>query len=625
MLSVKIINEKLNLLSEIVNEQHECFAMIYRPKYDDINLEILVGIENFLETTDDIEELIKNTKINKKHLLVIPYRQIREKGFEVKDDNSRLVSIEVCKQEKHLLSEVMASLPCEGVKTSHCSFVDSDDEYEEVVNKIIRDEIGSGQGANFVIKRTFNGHIDNFSIRKIFSIFKKLIAKESGSYWTFLIKTKSCILIGASPEQHISLINNRVSMMPISGTYKYPASGPTPKGLLDFLNDKKEENELYMVLDEELKMMTKICSENILVSGPQLFPMSKLLHTGYIISGQNSSTISNLIKSSLFAPTVTGSPLENASRVIAKYESTPRSYYSGCAFLLENDDITNIDSCILIRTLEIDYTGKFALSVGATIVRDSVSSEELKETKIKVAALQGSLGLSVDNDLFSNSTVNQVLLNKNNNIGRFWLTPKLGSNGNKNLSKYNIVIIDNEDEFTSMTKYLLKSMGFNVRIINYLDINDIKHDEIIFVGPGPGDPRDIRDKRVIASNQVIQMAIDKKRYFFAVCFGHQILSQFLGLKIERLANPNQGVQRNISFFGKKEKVGFYNTFTAIYKPLKNNKIDGLEIAYDDISGEVFGLRGKHFASMQFHPESVISIDGERIVWELINSVMKLCT
>ena len=59
-------------------------------------------------------------------------------------------------------------------------------------------------------------------------------------------------------------------------------------------------------------------------------------------------------------------------------------------------------------------------------------------------------------------------------------------------------------------------------------------------------------------------------------------------------------------------VGFYNTFTAsslhdrLHPALAP---DPVRVDRDGHTGEVYGLHGSHFASMQFHPESVLSPDG----------------
>ena len=67
-------------------------------------------------------------------------------------------------------------------------------------------------------------------------------------------------LVGASPEVHVRMSGNTVVMNPISGTYRYPTGGPDLSDLLRFLADRKETDELSMVLDEELKMMAVVAN-----------------------------------------------------------------------------------------------------------------------------------------------------------------------------------------------------------------------------------------------------------------------------------------------------------------------------------------------------------------------------
>ncbi|HCF1085339.1 TPA: chorismate-binding protein, partial [Pseudomonas aeruginosa] len=90
---------------------------------------------------------------------------------------------------------------------------------------------------------------------------------------------------------------------------------------------------LYMVVDEELKMMARICEDGGRVLGPYLKEMAHLAHTEYFIEGQTSRDVREVLRETLFAPTVTGSPLESACRVIRRYEPQGRGYYSGVAAL----------------------------------------------------------------------------------------------------------------------------------------------------------------------------------------------------------------------------------------------------------------------------------------------------
>lgn len=75
------------------------------------------------------------------------------------------------------------------------------------------------------------------------------------------MSTGNQVFIGATPERHISVQDSLAVMNPISGTYRYDANGPSLDAVMEFLADTKESDELYMVVDEELKMMARICPE----------------------------------------------------------------------------------------------------------------------------------------------------------------------------------------------------------------------------------------------------------------------------------------------------------------------------------------------------------------------------
>ena len=236
------------------------------------------------------------------------------------------------------LAQVLLHLPDRDVRLARSHFTTTSAKYEDMVTRIIRDEIGTGEGSSFVIKRTFTGHLPDYTPAVGLSIFRNLLRQETGAYWTFIIQTSALTIIGASPERHITLWDGLVTMTPISGTYRFPSTGPTRDGLISFLADRKEEEELAMVLDEELKMMTGICSDEVSVHGPYLTTMARLAHTGYRLEGRSNLRPSQVLERSMFAPTVTGSPLRNAARVIARYEPEGRSYYGGYAALISRED-----------------------------------------------------------------------------------------------------------------------------------------------------------------------------------------------------------------------------------------------------------------------------------------------
>ncbi len=79
-----------------------------------------------------------------------------------------------------------------------------------------------------------------------------------------------------------------------------------------------------MVVDEELKMMSAVCSDGGRITGPHLKEMSRLTHTEYMLRGRSTLDPRDILRETMFAPTVTGSPMQNACTVIARHETAPR-------------------------------------------------------------------------------------------------------------------------------------------------------------------------------------------------------------------------------------------------------------------------------------------------------------
>ncbi len=74
---------------------------------------------------------------------------------------------------------------------------------------------------------------------------------------------------------------------------------------------------------------------------------------------------------------------------------------------------------------------------------------------------------------------------------------------------------------------------------------------------------------------------------------------------------------DIDLFGRRETVGFYNSFVARCDDAAAEELaaHGIEVSRS-AGGEVHALRGPGFAGVQFHPESVLTLNGAAIVREL---------
>lgn len=618
------------LLDEILGPTPPPFALLHRPEATGPGvLDVLVGEVSHPETLAGVplpEPSGATGAPRHEVLALVPYRQIAERGFTGHDDGTPLVALSVARQETAPLAAVLQRLPDDSIHTTGARFDVDDDAYAETVRRIIADEIGTGEGANFVIKRTFTVDISDYTPRSALTFFKRLLEQEKGAYWTFVVHTGERTLVGATPERHISVHDGTAVMNPISGTYRYPASGPTLPEVMDFLADRKEADELYMVVDEELKMMARICPGGGRVTGPFLKEMARLAHTEYFIEGETASDPREVLRETLFAPTVTGSPLESACRVIGRYEQEGRGYYSGVVALIGRDAEggSALDSAICIRTADIDARGTVRIGVGATLVRHSDPLSEVAETHAKAAGLLAALEGGGAARFAAHPEVCRALQARNATIAGFWLADGTRPAGRTALPPgRRVLVVDAEDTFTSMIGHQLRSLGLEVTVTRFDEPYRVEGYDLVVMGPGPGDPRDLSHPKIAHLDGTIARLIEEQRPFLAVCLSHQVLSRRLGLDLVRRSVPNQGVQRDIDLFGRRERVGFYNTFAASSTEDKT-EADGagiVEIARDPDDGEVHAMRGTHFASMQFHPESVLTQNGVAITGELVRGLL----
>ena len=156
-------------------------------------------------------------------LLAVPFRQVRERGFEAHDDGTPLVVVDVETELEFSVEDVVAAIDDTGVEFADRGGFDTDDEeYGKLVEAIIHDEIGQGEGANLVIGRHYRATVADWGPDKALTVFKRLLERERGAYWTFLFFTGDRYLVGASPERHVTIHDGDVRMNPISGTFRLP-------------------------------------------------------------------------------------------------------------------------------------------------------------------------------------------------------------------------------------------------------------------------------------------------------------------------------------------------------------------------------------------------------------------
>ena len=555
---------------------------------------------------------------------MVPYRQVRERGFEAEDDGTPLRCLVVADHELLDAADVLHTLPSAPIALHDGGFDISDADYAEIVKRVISDEIGRGQGANFVIRRDYRAAYDADDRAAALTWFRALLEHERGAYWTFAVVTPGQIAVGASPEAHVVAQGGVVTMNPISGTFRHPAGGATKESLTEFLSSTKETEELFMVVDEELKMKSQVCSDGGRITGPHLKEMSRLTHTEYMLRGRSKLDPRDILRETMFAPTVTGSPMQNACTVIRRHEQSPRGYYSGVAALFtpNAEGGHDLDAPILIRTVYLDQ-GRLRVPVGATLVRHSDPHGEVSETHGKAAGVLGAIGAierdhvaeTGDDDapaparLADDPEITALLTSRNTRLADFWMQPQDVAPSGRFAGR-RALVVDAEDRFTTMLAHQLRHLGLEVEIALWSEVTDEQIDaaDLVVSGPGPGDPRDTASPRITRMQRVVARRRAADAPLLAVCLSHQILADSLSIGLVPLTSPHQGVQKTVPVFERDASVGFYNTFTARVQP-GTTQVGDAEVSADAVSGDVYALRGEHFASIQGHLESILSRDG----------------
>jgi phenazine biosynthesis protein phzE len=586
------------------------------------SLELLRGR---VETFELLADLPRVEDEGGELLALVPYRQLRERGDACHDDGTPLRALIVESRETVQLSD----LPVGTVQVHDGAFDVEDDEYALKVKAILDEEIAAGEGSNFVLRRTYVARCDD-ATETAFGAFRNLLVQERNAYWTFLVHTGDAIMVGATPERHVSLESGVCTMNPISGTLRKPPSSVTREELLAFLSDPKERDELAMVVDEELKMLAEVGDQGGVIDGPYLKEMANLAHTEYYIRARTTMDAREILRTTMFAPTATGSPIRNAFRVILRHESrghetAGRGYYGGVAALIGRDEHGNqtMDAPLMLRVAYLDPAdGSVRVPVGATLVRGSDPYGEVRETHAKAAGVlrafgvrtaptsgaTTSYGVATGPVWADDPVVQAALASRNERLSPAWATYHApGELAAPELAGRSVLIIDNEDAFTSMLAVQLRSLGLAVTRLPYDAVDGTDGYDLVVLGPGPGDPRDGQNPKMRTVRAFARQLLDERRPTLAICLGHQLMCAELGLELHRRPTPNQGAQIPVGLFGRTEALGYYNSY-AVLAPRAAGE---WELAHD--GPELAALRGPHYTGLQFHPESVLTRDGLAIL------------
>ncbi len=190
------------------------------------------------------------------------------------------------------------------------------------------------------------------------------------------------------------------------------------------------------------------------------------------------------------------------------------------------------------------------------------------------------------------------------------------------------LIIDNYDSFVYNIAQYLGELGVDSDVkrndkISIDEINEKKYDAII-ISPGPGTPED-KKYFGICTNVIKELGPTKP--ILGVCLGHQGIIHAFGGKVINAGCVRHGKTSPIRHVEDPLFRDVKNPFRATrYHSLVGDKTiipDSLEItAVAEDDAEVMAVRHKKYLieGVQFHPESIMTEDGKKILANFINEV-----
>ena len=189
-----------------------------------------------------------------------------------------------------------------------------------------------------------------------------------------------------------------------------------------------------------------------------------------------------------------------------------------------------------------------------------------------------------------------------------------------------VFVLDNYDSFTYNLVQYLGELGADVEVrrndqVTVSDIEELRPERIL-VSPGPCTPQDAG-----ISIQLVKHFAGKVP-LLGVCLGHQAIGEAFGGKVVRAANLMHGKTSEVEHDGR-------TIFRDLPSPMTATRYHSLIVRKDDLprdlevsattrdrdgSEVIMGLRHRKYPveGVQFHPESVLTNAGKRLVANFLN-------
>ncbi|MBE0641740.1 MAG: aminodeoxychorismate/anthranilate synthase component II [Bacteroidales bacterium] len=189
-----------------------------------------------------------------------------------------------------------------------------------------------------------------------------------------------------------------------------------------------------------------------------------------------------------------------------------------------------------------------------------------------------------------------------------------------------VLILDNNDSFTWNLAELVRMSGLAeviVRPTRSLDVIDLSEVNGVKLSPGPGLPSDFPEmRRLILEQRGIPV--------LGICLGHQAIAEAFGARLKPLDAVRHGKARKLDILNHSgifsglpqgSSVGLYHSWVVSDDELP----EVFSITARDEDGVIMGLKHNHLPleGLQFHPESVISMDGVQMMHNWLSEMKSL--
>ncbi|MFT3928365.1 MAG: anthranilate synthase component I [Myxococcales bacterium] len=436
-------------------------------------------------------------------------------------------------------------------------------------------------------------------------VFRRLRKTNPAPYGFFVNLGNAEYLVGASPEMFVRVNGERVETCPISGTIARGGDAiADARQILALLNSPKEASELTMCTDVDRNDKSRVCRpESVRVIGRRQIEMySKLIHTVDHVEGMLRPGYDALdaFVTHTWAVTVTGAPKLWAMQFIEDHEQSVRAWYGGAVGKLGFDGALNTG--LTLRTIRLKG-GVAQVRAGATLLYDSDPASEERETRLKASAQLEAIEL----DDVAPSRVDLVS----------------GYPG----ARKRVLLVDHQDSFVhTLAGYFRRTGAEVITLRNGFDPSEFDRiaPNLVVMSPGPGSPRDFDTAGTIGQ------ALQRKLPIFGVCLGLQALIEYFGGELGVLSYPMHGKPSEVTVLGGSLFKGIPPTFIAgRYHSLHALRVpDELVVtARADEPNVVMAIEHRELpiAAVQFHPESILTADGDRGLGIIHNCVRSLAT